>query len=111
MAQKQNGAKSAAWSKKKMSESQIRKFLKSLDSKYPRALEVVWLDAFSRRGWKDWDSLIKSEMRIRTVGFFLSDNNDYVHLAVSIHPIEDDKNDFSDYWGIPIGMIQNIREL
>ena len=92
--------------KKSMSLTQIKKFVHSLKRGTP--IIVEWNDAWSKRGWYNEDEVVRVSTYVSNAGWFINMDGDWLRLAAgrstSDHMV-------TDLWGIPLGMITNLRKL
>ena len=92
--------------KKSMSLSQIKKFVRTLKRGTP--ITVEWNDAWSRRGWFTEDETMRVCVNVSNAGWFVSMDGDWLRLAAGRSTGD---RMVTDLWGIPLGMITNLKRL
>lgn len=71
---------------------------------------IEWLDAYAlESGWKDTDVDLEDDcFRVRTAGFFIKRDRDYIRIVQSIGGAEDG---VISPFSIPVGCVQSVREM
>lgn len=71
-------------------------------------VEVVWLDAVTHGGWSDpEEKTLPAE--IRTRGWLIADEPEYVTLAMGIDTANN--AEVGNIWTVPRGMIKEIKQV
>jgi len=91
-----------------LSPKQITKFVSSL--KDGERVEVLWVDAFSERGWKTPPEQ-NSTHPCAVLGFFINCKDGYLRVAQNKAVVQDGQFcTYADHWGIPLGMIFGLEK-
>ncbi len=67
--------------------------------------EIIWRDAYGEAEWHFWDDEEHSVV-VSTIGYFLSQDKDYVYLATSVA----DTRKVANTMNIPRGCIISTRQ-
>ncbi len=71
-------------------------------------LYVEWVDSESQQAWSTPDSIMEHGMLCMTCSFFVENDENYVLLAGSRDPVN---NNWANYMKIPKCAIQKIKKL